>query len=316
MRGGVRAVLALGCGLFWAGAALAGSPLKVVVTIKPVHALVAGVMQGVAMPELLVKGASSPHDYALKPSDARQLNHADIFFRVSESLEPFTARIAQALPKSVEIVTLVETPGLMLLPMRTSATFEGHAGPGHEHSHHHADAGGEAVDAHIWLDPENAVVLIDRIEAALSARSPGHAAAFKANAASLKQKIVALDRELGDALGPVASRPYIVFHDAFQYFESRYRLSVAGSIAVSPESSPSGRRLTELRQKVRSLRAACVFGEPQFDRRLVDTVIEGTSARTGTLDPEGSGLEPGPDLYFVLMRRLVDDLRGCLLAPT
>jgi zinc transport system substrate-binding protein len=90
---------------------------------------------------------------------------------------------------------------------------------------------------------------------------------------------------------------------------------VVGSISVSPEVPASGKRLTELRRKIDELGAVCVFAEPQFDTRLVDNLIEGTSARSGTLDPEGGRLEPGPDLYFTLMRRLAGDLKSCLSPP-
>ena len=117
-------------------------------------------------------------------------------------------------------------------------------------------------------------------------------------------------------LGPLTDKPYIVFHDALQYLERRYGLNVVGSITINPEVPPSGKRLRELRRKILSLGAVCVFVEPAVDTRLVDNLIEGTSARTATLDPEGGRLEPGPDLYVTLMRRLAADLRGCLVPQT
>jgi zinc transport system substrate-binding protein len=131
----------------------------------------------------------------------------------------------------------------------------------------------------------------------------------------LLAELDALEAELHDQLTPIAGRPYIVFHDALQYFEQRFGLKMVGAIAISPEIPPSGKRLTELRRRVRALGAMCVFAEPQFDTRLVRNLVEGTNARTGTLDPEGGRLAPGRGLYFALMRRLAEDLRGCLAAP-
>jgi len=289
---------------------------KVVVTIKPLHALVAQVMSGVGTPELLVKGASSPHSYALKPSEGRALHNADLFFRMSETVESFTIRVVKSLPKRVEIVTLQDAPGLKLLALRTGATFEPHAhgketAHGHGHSHARPQTG-DAIDGHAWLDPDNAKVIVERIQQALGAKYPAHAPAFKANAAALAAKLDALAAELDGDLEPVADKPYIVFHDAFQYLERRYGLNVVGSISINPEVPPSAKRLTDLRRKIQSLGAVCVFAEPAFDRRLVDNLIEGTSARTGTLDAEGSSLDPGPDLYFALMRKLAGALKGCL----
>ena len=298
-----------------AAAAPAAAQTKVVVSIKPLHALVAGVMAGVGAPELLVKGAASPHTYAMKPSDAKALNGADLFFRMSESVEPFTAKVVRALPKRVTVVTLQEAPGMKLLPRRTGNTFEAHvheaAKDGHKHDHDHGKKT-DAPDGHAWLDPDNAKAMVASIEQALSARYPANAAAFKANAQKLSADLDALDKELAGKLKPIAGKPYIVFHDAFQYLEDHYDLNAVGSISISPDVPPSAKRLSDLRKKVVSLAAICVFAEPQHDTRLVQNLVEGTSARTGTLDGEAIALEPGPDLYFAMMRRLADDLKSCL----
>lgn len=297
----------------------AAAETKVVVTIKPLHALVAQVMAGVGSPQLLVKGAASPHTFSMRPSDARALNNADLVFRMSETVEPFTAKVVKSLPKRVEVVTLLDAPGMRLLALRAGATFERHAhaqekGHGHDHSLDKRQKG-EPVDGHAWLDPDNAKAMVDRIEQALAAKYPADAAVFKANAGTARAKIDALAAELERDLAPLADRPYVVFHDAIQYLERRYGLNVVGSISINPEVPPSAKRLTELRRKIMSLGAVCVFAEPAFDRRLVDNLIEGTSARTATLDPEGAGLDAGPDLYFALMRKLAAALKDCLGPP-
>lgn len=309
--------LALAAALLLAApAAGSASEPKVVVTIKPLHALVAQVMAGVGTPELLVTGSSSPHTYALKPSQVRDLNDADVFVRMSEMVEPFTAKIAKALPSTVTVVTLQDAPGVKLLPRRTGATFEQHrhaiGAADHDHSH------GQTVefpDGHAWLDPDNAGAMVDRIAVVLAGRYPQYAAVLDGNAKHAKARLGVLAGDLGRNLEPIANRPYVVFHDAIQYLEHRYGLNVVGSIMASPDILPGGRRLTEVRQKVQSLDAVCVFAEPRIDRRLVENLIEGTSARTGTLDPEGVSLEPGPELYFMLMRKIAEDLRSCLAPP-
>ena len=315
MRQSIRLVVPvlLAGGLFAWSAAPAAAELKVVVTIKPLHALVAQVMTGAGSPELLVAGASSAHTYALKPSDAAKLSRADIFFRMSESMEPFTAKVARSLPKTVQVVTLQETKGLKLLPRRTGATFEDHD-HGHDHAagHDHSHA---VTDGHAWLDPGNAKMMVDRIAQALSAKEPAGATVFRSNADVLKGKLDDLAAELARELKPVNDKPYIVFHDALQYLERRYSLRVVGSISVSPEVPPSAKRLSALRRKITSLGAVCVFAEPLFDTRLVNNLVEGTRARTGTIDPEGGKIEPGPDLYFTLLRNLAQDLKSCLAPP-
>ena len=298
------------------GAALGPVPAhaaEVVVTIKPLHGLAARVMAGAGTPHLLVQGALSPHTYALKPSDAARLNTADVFIRMSDAMEPFTARIVKALPRRVQVVTLGDTPKLRLLPRRTGAMFpepaEGH-GHGHGHTHDHG-----TTDGHAWLDPVNAKLMVDRIAEALSKRAPGGAATFRTNAARLKDDLDALSAELARDLAPVAGKPYVVFHDALQYFEQRYGLKAVGAIAVSPEVPPGARRLSVLRRQILDHKAECIFAEPQLDTRLVAAVVEGTRARVGTIDPEGIRIEAGPDHYFALLRGLARDLKACL-APT
>ena len=281
----------------------------VVVTIKPVHALVAGVMRGVAEPKLLVRGSSSPHTYALSPSDAAALYSAAVFFRVSPQLEPFTYRIARALPKEVQVVSLVEAPGLELLAVRR--------GPAFEREGTHAEHAGsvDVSDGHAWLDPENAKAMVAYITEILSRKDPAHSDAFRSNAEDLQHRLDLLKRELEQTLTPIADRPYVVFHDAMHYFEQRFGLNAVGAISVSPEISPSAARLIELRRKLRAAGAQCAFAEPQFSMALVSTVVEGTGARVGMLDPEAINLAPGPDLYFTLLRNLAADLTRCLTTP-
>ena len=319
----VAAVIA-GTGVLVASAATAQMPatppaLRVVVTAKPIHALVAAVMAGVGTPELLVDGTASPHTYAMKPSDALKVHQADVLFRVSETLEPYTAKVLQSLPASVRVVTLAEVAGVTRLPRRTGTTFE-HDGEGHGHGHapDKAGTGTSAMggyDPHVWLDPANARAMASAIAVELALRRPVAADRLRANADELSLRIDRLSAEIARDLAPVASRPFVVFHDATQYFEARFRLEALGSITLAPDVQPSAKRLTELRRKVKSLAPACVFAEPQQSQKLIAGVIEGTGVRTGLLDPEGITLGAGPELYFQLMRKLAADIKACL-SPT
>ncbi len=296
---------------------------KVVVTVKPVHALVAAIMAGAGSPQLLVEGSASPHTFTLKPSAARAIEQADIFIRVSEATEPFTHRLAEGLPKAVTLITLAdEKYGVTLLDQRAGGAFEAHHHDGEAGHEDHGDddaAGhsgdGHAKNGHIWLDPENAKAITDAVASALAARAPDDAAVFKANAQSLKARIDALATDIAAELAPVKGKPFIAFHDAYQYFEKRFGLTAAGTITLSPEQQTSARRLSEVRAKIKDTGAACVFAEPGFQPNLVAAVSEGTRARIATLDPEGLLLMPGPDLYFVLMKNLSQGFKACLAAP-
>ncbi len=296
----------------------------VVVSIAPVHALVAAVMAGVGEPTLLVKGAASPHTASLRPSDAAALQRADVVFWIGEDLEVFLTKPLAALPERAEVVALASAPGVRLLAAREGGDWgeQGHGGEHeheaaheHEHADRHGGAGhgaGEAADMHIWLDPENAKAMATAAAAALAKADPEHAETYDANAEALHQRLDALDGELRGQLAPVVDKPYIVFHDAYQYFENRYGLSPAGAITFSPERAPGARTLSEIRERIKTSGAVCVFREPQFEPDLVKTVVAGSFARVGVLDPIGAEIAPGPDAYPILLTRLASSLRDCL----
>ena len=316
----------------------AAAQVNVVASIKPVHSLVAGVMQGVGEPGLIVEGAGSPHTYALKPSQAAMLEKADVIFWVGHELEAFLEKPLETVGSGAKSVELVDAHDLVKLGFRDGGAFEKHkhgddeghedeaghdhgekAGDTHGHDHEEKTAAGHEhehgrFDAHIWLDPENAKAMVHAIEEALAAADPDNAATYKANAAAMMARLDGLVGEVDKELEPVKDKGFIVFHDAYQYFETRFGLKATGSITVSPEVMPGAERVSEIRGKVKELGAACVFAEPQFEPRLVATVTEGTQAKSAVLDPLGSGLADGPDLYFQLIRTMATSFRDCLSA--
>lgn len=294
---------------------------KVVVSIKPIHSLVAAVMHGVGDPVLLVRGGASPHSYTMKPSDAKALSSADLVVWVGPELEGFLEKPLSANAPKATRLTLMEQKGMTLLQAREGGAWEphdhghegGHDGHGHkDHDHKDHDDDHDELNSHIWLDPANARAIVTATADALAARDPADAEAYRSNADRTLQAIDALDAELKATLAPLKDKPFVVFHDAYQYFEARYDLSAVGSITVSPDRRPSAKRLSAIRAKITGLNAACVFAEPQFEPTLVRTVVEGTKARTGVLDPEGADLPEGEALYPTLMRNLAASLRGCL----
>ncbi|SIQ15184.1 zinc transport system substrate-binding protein [Rhizobium sp. RU20A] len=184
---------------------------------------------------------------------------------------------------------------------------------GHDHAHEHGhDHDHHGIDAHLWLDPQNASAMADEIAKTMKAADPEHAAAYDANLAKLKTRLKDLETSIAATIAPVKDKPFIVFHDAYQYFEGRFGAKVAGSITVSPEVMPGAQRLKEIHEKIGTLGATCIFAEPQFEPKLVNTVIEGTKAKAGVLDPEAGNLTAGPDLYFQMMEGIATSLKTCL----
>ena len=282
---------------------------KVVASIKPVHSLVAAVMQGVGTPQLIVEGAASPHAYSLKPSQAQQLQDADMVFWIGHGLEAFLEKPLEALASDALAVELEETPGLLTLPLREGGNFEPDADGDEDHDHHH-DHG--SIDPHLWLDPDNAVLFVNRIAATLAEFDPANATTYQMNAQSAIERIKALTSSVAAGMEPVRSGKFIVFHDGYHYFENRFGLEASAALTVNPEIMPGARRIAEIRQRIGELGVTCVFSEPQFKPTLVDLVTEGTQVHSATLDPLGANLADGPGLYFTLIENMGNAFRDCL----
>jgi zinc transport system substrate-binding protein len=350
-------------------ALIAASPAlaapSVVATIKPLHSLVAGVMDGVGTPELLVEGAASPHGFSLRPSDAGKLEGADIVFWIGQDLETFLTGPLATLAADARVVEMMDVDGIEVAALREGGLFEVHAhddhgddahddhGHGHddhghddhghddhdheddhghdhddhghdddhdhahddhdhEHEHDHAEHDHAHGDAHIWLDPRNARLMVAVIADTLMEADPENAEAYNANGAALAARLSELETEIEQTLADVERSPYFVFHDAYQVFENRFDLPATGSFTVNPEVAPGAKRLTEIRAVVEDNDAVCIFSEPQFSPQVIETIADGTGARTGELDPLGANIEDGPELYFTLMRDLAASFAECL----
>lgn len=295
------AAAVLGAMLLFVGPCAAS--LKVVATIKPIHSLAAAILEGAAEPVLLLDGGASPHTYALKPSDAAALSEADAVIRVSQNLEVFLNKALATLPEKARVISLDATPGIVLYPVRYSASVL---------TGEDAERRVDAIDPHFWLDPENAIAIADYLAKEFSEMDPKNAALYAANAAKLKVALAALDEELKRTFDGLSARPFIVFHDVTQYLEKRYGLHGLGAVTLSPERPPGAMRLAAIRQKIRDGNAVCVFSEPQFPPKLIEMLIEGAGAKRGVLDEIGMAIPAGPGQYLAFMRANAESLASCL----
>ena len=342
---------------------------SVVVTIKPLHSLVAGVMAGVAEPYLLLKGSATPHHFQLKPSQALKLNKADLIIWVGPSLESPLVKTVKSIGSDKSSFEILKLADLTKLEFRSPHHHDHedehndeHAGKdSHEHEHdkdhakkedhdhdhdedhakkedhdhdhdedhakkedhdhdhdeHHAkkdehDHSHAGVDPHIWLDTDNAIVITKAVRDRLSEIAPSHAKIFQKNAEAQIQRLEALKSELAGQLNPVKKRPYMVFHDAYQYFTKPIGLSFEGAITLNPSRPVSAAHLKELRETLNEKKIVCVFSEPQFSDKTVKALIGKADVKIGQLDPLGAALAEGPDAYSATLRGLADAFKSCL----
>ena len=284
---------------------LCAAPPRVVASIGPVHSLAAAVMGDRGELLQIVRGYGSPHVYQMRPSDAASLRDADLVLWIGPTMETFLQRPLRSARPGTRVVALMELPGLELLPSRPGGAHGGHDhGHGTDDPPHH--------DAHIWLSPHTAKVMAAAIAAELVALDPDNAVAYRANLDRLVWRIDAMEKGIASRLRPVRNVPFLVFHDAFRYFERSFGLASVGSVTLSPDRMPSARRIRELRAEIARSGARCVFREPQFESALVQVLVEGTGAGVGTLYPLGTEIAPGPDAYIDMMNANADALLACL----
>lgn len=333
-------------------AALAQDGPRVIVSFTPIHSLTASVMQGVGEPELLVPPSASPHDFALKPSQAGSMQEADLIIRIGPELERFLDKPIATLGSDARVLDLMEAEGVEHLPTRKAGLFDDADGDDHDHKddhahdhdsdhahddhekhegekekehghdddghheaaketgHHDHDHGQE--DPHIWLAPDNAKAIVNAIADQLTEVDPDHADRYRDNAQATIASIDAMAARVEESLVPVKERPFVSFHDAFQYFEDAFGLNGLGSLTISPEIAPGAKRLTALSAKIKDEGVSCILVEPQFSPKLSQTLAEQAGARLGELDPAGSTVEPGAGAYEALMVANAQSLADCL----
>jgi len=295
--------------------------LKVVTSIKPIHSLASYIMDGVGSPGLIVDGYNSPHNFQLKPSHAKMLEQADIIFWVGEDLENFLEKPLDTIAKKAEKIELLEIKGIKKLKFRERNIFEEHDDHGHdakkeEHDDHGHDAkkeehddhddheghGHGEYDPHIWLDPINAKVILNEITEHLIENDSKNASTYKSN---LAKALAEIDKLIIDVITETdKDLSYVVFHDAYQYYENRFNVNILGAMTVNPDVMPGAEQIHEIHEIIEHDNVSCILSEPQFNPDIIKSIANDTNVKTSVLDPLGANLKPGKDLYFDLIRNM------------
>ena len=300
------------------------TPLKaeisVVTSIKPLHSLTSYIMEGVGEPELIIDGVASPHNFQIKPSHAKMLQNADLVIWIGEDLESFLPTALKSIPKDAVVFELLDQSGLKKLKFREKNIFEGHDDHGHDehakkedahddHGHDDHGHGHGSFDPHIWLDPANAKVIVKKITNQLSKIDKDNASTYKANSKKVIKDLDGLIKEVKNEINKDAS--FVVFHDAYQYFEKRFGLSVIGALTVNPDVMPGAEQLSEIREVIEHEKAKCIFSEPQFNPNIINSIASDTGVKTGVLDPLGANIDKGKNMYFDLIKDMSNSLKDC-----
>lgn len=284
------------------------SDLLVVVSIKPIHSLTAALMVGVGEPKLLLPENVSPHTYQLKPSHLKLLQSAKIIIWVGENLETSLARVLRQYPNKT--LTLMNIPSLSLIKQRKHRDFSIKLSADHgdhgDHNHLHLDE-----DPHIWLSIDNAKVISQAIAQVLIAQDPHHRARYQKNLAALLSHLDALKLKIKEMLSQKKPKPYLVFHDAYQYFERSFHIDSVGSIFINPHLPLSARALHDIQKLIQDHHVQCVYYETEFSQRPLQPILKEMNVQLLELDPLGYRQTLGPKGYEETMLALTEQLMKC-----
>ena len=297
----------------------ANAEVKVVTSIKPIHSLVSYIMDRVGKPDVIVDGYNSPHDFSLKPSHAKMLENADLVIWVGEDLEAFLEKPLQTIAKKAKNIELMDLKGIKKLEFREKNIFEEHDDhkekDGHkEHDDHkekdgHEGHGHGEHDPHVWLDPINAQVIIKEITNQLVQLDSKNSSIYKSNSKKALTDIDKLVKDIKKELNK--DLRFVVFHDAYQYFENRFDIQVLGALTVNTDVMPGAEQLSKIREVIEHEKVNCLFSEPQFNPAIIKSIAKDTKIKTGILDPLGAKLDKGKNLYFDLLNDMASSFQGC-----
>ncbi|NLS11570.1 zinc ABC transporter substrate-binding protein ZnuA [Vibrio sp. SM6] len=270
--------------------------MNVVTSIKPIQMITFALTDGVTEPMSVLPSNASPHDYALKPSDVKAVQNADLVIWFGPELEGFMGKL---LEDHSAVVTLSNESRLHLNAFSDVHTDH----DGHNHG---------STDPHFWLGVSQAEQAAQIIVEALIKHDPKNKTVYERNLKWFLAQLKQTDEKISQQLMPVRDQGYYVFHDAYGYFEKRYQLNNLGYFTVNPERKPGAKTLISIRKTLAKVPGTCVFAEPQFTPALVERVVQGSAAKIGQLDPIGSDIVLGKTSYFEFLQRMSDDLTACL----
>lgn len=281
----------------------------VLASVRPLGFIASAIADGVMPTEVLLPDGTSPHDFALRPSDIARMRSADLVVWVGPEMEAFMTKSAAQLSPNRQVV-IATLPAVKPLLIKGSDDDEHEADHDHDHDdadHHHGE-----YNMHVWLSPEIAREAAIVIHNKLVALVPQKKQQLDANLSHFEDTLTKADKNLGSILQPVQGKGYFVFHDAYGYFEKHFGLSPLGHFTINPEIQPGAQRLHLIRTQLVEQKATCVFAEPQFRPAVITAVAQGTKVRMGTLDPLGSSIALGADSYVNFLSQLTNQYLSCL----
>ncbi|SUB24200.1 zinc ABC transporter substrate-binding protein ZnuA [Avibacterium avium] len=312
---------------------------SVVTSIKPLGFIASSIAEGVTDTQVFVPAGASPHDYHLKPSDVQKLKAADLVLWIGEDVDQF---LAGSLKKNVDaskVVTIAKlagiTPDMLAKGEHHHHDHDHHHHDGedhdHDHEHHHDHGKSEAhehqhnhgtddahdhdeleTNWHVWYSPRISQVVAEAVADKLTQQFPAKKALIEKNLAEFNRTLNAQNEKIKQQLAPVQKKGFYVFHDAYTYFNEAYGLNQVGAFTINPLVAPGAKKLAHIKEEIEEHKVGCLFAEPQFTPKVIETLHKSTGVKVGRLDPMGDAVALGKDSYANFLQYTSDSYYNCL----
>lgn len=294
----------------------------VLTTVKPLGFIASAITEGVTDSKVLLPITASPHDYSLKPSDVEMLKSAQLVVWVGEDLETFLEKSIDKLPKE-KVLSLGDVPAIKAIVDATEKDehddehkheqdHKQDAHNHHTHSHHDHENHAHDKDWHIWFSPEASLVAAEEIAARLMSQLPEQKTKIAENLAIFKTNLTTKREQIRQQLASVKGKGYYTFHDAYGYFERAYDLNSLGSFTLNPSVAPGAKTLSVIKKNIEANKAQCLFTEPQFTPKVIESLRKATNVKVGQLDPLGAKIELSQTAYPQFLQAIADEFSQCL----
>lgn len=265
----------------------------VATTIRPLQFIALAIIGENGSVSSLIE-AGSPHDFNLSPSDRLLLADSDLILWVGKELEAHLSGSMDSIATEAAVVAALELPGLIT----------------------HSIGENRQLDAHIWLDTRNALRIAEKVADVMTLVDSGNADFYRSNLAGFSQDLASAADEISNQLTDASDVPFLVYHNAFQYFEKQFELRHGAALVQDPEQSPTIAEIIATRNAVAQLQPRCLVREPDANDELIRTTMGAYSAKNPvsevTVDLLGANIEPNSAAYIALINSVADAFTSCL----
>ena len=294
---------------------------EVLASVKPLGFIASSIADGVTDTQVLVPAGASPHDYSLKLSDIQKVKAADLVLWVGEDIDSFLDKPVSQIDRK-KVITIADLADVE--PLLTKAHHEHFHEEGehahkhehkheHEHEHHHDhDDEGLTTNWHVWYSPAISQIVAQKVADKLTEQFPDKKALIAQNLENFNRTLAEQSDKIKAQLAPFADKGFFVFHDAYGYFNDAYGLKQSGYFTINPLVAPGAKTIAHIKEEIEEHRVNCLFAEPQFTPKVIESLAQSTKVNVGKLDPIGDSVALGAGSYANFLQATAESYAQCL----